>query len=403
MSGNLPESLYPDLDKVSLDDHPGALGDHNPPPAFGIMDMPTVVEHHPFDPDADAEALYGAMRGLGTREKSIIDLLCARTNDQRQRIAMSYKNIHGKDVISALKGELKIIISGHFESVIIALFKVPEMYDAEQIHHAIHLPLSDEDMLITILCTRSNEELTILKGAYRMQYDHDMLAAIGEHVHTSAFFKTLLAAVLQATRDERPEETDLTQIMKNVEQAKWDARALYDAGPKRWGSEKVFIPIFTNRSLPQLRIIFEELEKLTDLEVEKVIANELHNDIGKFLESLVKYIKNKHKFFAEVLYKSMKGLGTHDRKLMHTIISRSEKDLGSIRDQFDKMYAPKTLTSFIVGDTSGYYKSILLALAGCKREHEHVAHRNSKEHSPKEIKNHGGVPSIRMSQHDDDY
>ena len=74
----------------------------------------------------------------------------------------------------------------------------------------------------------------------------------------------------------------------------------------------------------------------------------VHQIFLRCFSFIVKFIKNKHKFFAEVLYKSMKGLGTHDRKLMHTCISRCEKDLGSIRMQFDRLHAPKTLASFIM-------------------------------------------------------
>ena len=72
--------------------------------------------------------------------------------------------------------------------------------------------------------------------------------------------------------------------MLTVEQAKWDARALYDAGPKRWASDSTFIPLFTGRSITHLRIVFAELEKLLDTELEKVLAHELHGDIEKFLE-----------------------------------------------------------------------------------------------------------------------
>ena len=40
-----------------------------------------------------------------------------------------------------MKGELKIIISGHFEDTLIALFKPQERYDAECIHHAINVSI----------------------------------------------------------------------------------------------------------------------------------------------------------------------------------------------------------------------------------------------------------------------
>ena len=65
------------------------------------------------------------------------------------------------------------------------------------------------------------------------------------------------------------------------------------------------------------------------------------------LRFLVKYVKNKHAFFAEILYKSMKGLGTNNRKLIHTVVTRCEKDMGNIRVHFEVMYH-KSLESFII-------------------------------------------------------
>ena len=60
----------------------------------------------------------------------------------------------------------------------------------------------------------------------------------------------------------------------------------------------------------------------------------------------VKYVKNKHAFFAECLYKSMKGLGTDDNRLIRIIVGRCEKDLENIKAEFVKLYH-KTLESFV--------------------------------------------------------
>ena len=49
-----------------------------------------------FDPEADAGILRKAMKGLGTDEDAIINLLVARSNDQRIAIAKRFKLMYGK-------------------------------------------------------------------------------------------------------------------------------------------------------------------------------------------------------------------------------------------------------------------------------------------------------------------
>lgn len=79
--------------------------------------------------------------------------------------------------------------------------------------------------------------------------------------------------------------------------------------------------------------------------------------------TVVKCTRNVHSYFAERLYYAMKGAGTRDGTLIRNIVSRSEIDLNLIKGQFKKMYG-KTLSSMIMADTSGYYKTALLNLVG---------------------------------------
>uniref|UniRef100_A0A2K6M2D5 Annexin n=2 Tax=Rhinopithecus TaxID=542827 RepID=A0A2K6M2D5_RHIBE len=96
----------------------------------------TVKSSSHFNPDPDAETLYKAMKGIGTNEQAIIDVLTKRSNAQPQQIAKSFKAVwqgKGKDLTETLKSEL----CGKFERLIVALMYLPYRYEAKELHDAI--------------------------------------------------------------------------------------------------------------------------------------------------------------------------------------------------------------------------------------------------------------------------
>jgi annexin A7/11 len=65
----------------------------------------------------------------------------------------------------------------------------------------------------------------------------------------------------------------------------------------------------------------------------------------------------------QMLYKSMKGMGTHDETLIRVIVTRAEMDMQLIKAEFRSKYK-KNLEDVIASETSGSYKKFLLALVG---------------------------------------
>uniref|UniRef100_A0A8C9VY42 Annexin n=1 Tax=Scleropages formosus TaxID=113540 RepID=A0A8C9VY42_SCLFO len=312
----------------------------------------TVTPYPQFSASSDASVLDKAIKTKGVDETTIIDVLVKRSNAQRQQIKAAYQQATGKPLDVALKAALK----GNLEDVVLALLMTPAKYDAQQLKLAMKGLGTNEDTLIEILASRTNKEIKEIKKVYKEEYKKELEDDIKSD--TSGDFRAALLSLCKAARSEDP--------MVNEELADRDARALYEAGEKRKGTDcAVFIDILTTRNAQYLckGKVFRRYSKYSKVDVTKAIDLELKGDIENCLTAVVKCAGNKPAFFAEQLYLSMKGSGTREKILTRIMVSRSELDLKKIKEEYKKKYG-KTLYQDILDDTQGDYEKILLALCG---------------------------------------
>uniref|UniRef100_A0A3P9AFU6 Annexin n=1 Tax=Esox lucius TaxID=8010 RepID=A0A3P9AFU6_ESOLU len=293
----------------------------------------TVTEAANFKPEEDVNRLRGAMKGVGTDEAAVIDVLARRTVAQRQRIKEVYKATVGKDLTEDLQGEL----TGHFEEVVLGLLMTPPVYDASELKNAMKGAGTEEAALIDILASRTNAEIRAITGAYLKEYGKSLEEDI--EGDTSGMFKRVLVSLATAGRD----ESDTV----NEAQAVQDAKDIYAAGEARWGTDEVkFLTVLCVRNRNHLLRVFQEYKKISGREIEDSIKREMSGTLEEVFLAIVKCLRNKPGFFAERLYKSMKGLGTTDTVLIRIMVARAEIDMLDIKAEFLKAYG-KTLHSFI--------------------------------------------------------
>ncbi|XP_075154276.1 annexin B11 isoform X2 [Haematobia irritans] len=314
---------------------------------------PTVFPAQNFDPVKDAHDLRKAMKGFGTDEDALINIICRRSNEQRQEIQRQYKTHFGKDLIEDIRSET----SGNFEKLLVGLLRPIVDFYCHELNDAMAGIGTDEDVLIEILCTLSNQEIHTIKNQYLRLYGAHLESELKSE--TSGNFKRLLVSLCTAARNESG-LTDRTA-------AQSDARELLKAGELRVGTdESMFNMILCQRNYQQLKLIFQEYETMTGHSLEKAIKKEFSGDIMEGLIAICRCVNNKAEYFASRLHKSMAGIGTNDKQLIRVIITRCEIDMGDIKAAFERMYG-KSLKSWIKGDTSGHYKHALYALVGEQR------------------------------------
>jgi hypothetical protein len=302
-----------------------------------------------FDANVDAEILKNSLSPKKD-ENNIIKLVTNRTNYQLQQIKEAYNTLYKGDLIK----DLKKALSGHFEDVVVGLFYTPIDYDCFHLRKAIKGLGTDEKALIEILCTRPSNVIEEIKKRYGEMYPGRSLLKDIES-DTSGNFRKILRSLLSANR---PPNTQ-----PDIEECKNCAKRLYEAGEKRLGTnEEVFTQIFTEKSPSEFICIAQLYYKLTKHTLIQAVENEFSFDSKKCLIAIIYAILSPSEYFAKLIYKAIKGLGTDNTTLIRVLISRHEVDMPQIKQYYKQNYK-KDMIDDIKGDTSGNYRKILVELA----------------------------------------
>nr|XP_020458342.1 annexin A2-like isoform X3 [Monopterus albus]AAV31758.1 annexin A2 [Monopterus albus] len=313
--------------------------------------FPTVVPVRDFDPAKDAARIEAAIKTKGVDEQTIIDILTRRSYEQRRDIAFEYERLAKKDLITALKGAL----SGSLEALILGLMKSTAQYDASELKASMKGLGTDEETLIEIVCSRSDEELVEIKKVYKDMFKKELEKDIAGD--TSGDFAKLLLALVQTKRDEPSNVVDYQKIDD-------DARSLYEAGVKRKGTDvATWNSIFSQRSIPHLQKVFERYKSYSPYDMKESIRKEVKGDLEKSFLTLVECFENKQLYFANRLNEAMKSKGAKEKVVTRIMVSRCEVDLMKIRTEF-KRHQKRSLYQAIAEHTKGDYQKALLSLCG---------------------------------------
>jgi len=313
-----------------------------------VHKQPTIFPYQGFNAQEDGDILRAAMKGFGTDEDTIIDILANRSNAQRQAIARYFNEELGRDLIEDLKSEL----GGKFEDVIVGLMLPPNEYLCKQLHRAMDGIGTEEETLVEILCSKTNKEINTLVETYEEMYNRPLAEQLcGE---TSGEIRRLLTFIVTGKRDNGNEI--------DVSLAREQAVELFESGENRWGTEEaIFTKIFAKENFQHLTQVFEEYKEISGNTIEQALRHELDGELLEAMLAVVECVQSQSAFFAKRLHKAMHGVGTDDQTLIRIIVSRAEIDLETIKEEFERIY-DKTLQSYVGGETSGDYKRALLAL-----------------------------------------
>jgi len=217
-----------------------------------------------YDIHADVTAVHNAMKGVGTRERDLVAVLCERPNAYLQDLRLAYKQEHKLDLLTRIRIETSGMHQRMFEAII--LIK-PELR-ASYVHEAVQGLGTNELHLVDTLLTCNAKEMQETEAAYK----HHHLVAMQARVDfdTSGVFQKLLDCALRGSRPVDGVHYDLVAD---------DLITLFNSTEgKTVGTDtKAIIDLITRRSnahLIHLNDAYKEKSKKGRTFVEEIIAKQ---------------------------------------------------------------------------------------------------------------------------------
>ncbi|KAJ9555393.1 hypothetical protein OSB04_010007 [Centaurea solstitialis] len=276
-----------------------------------------------LSPREDAVYLYKAFKGSGCDDATVISILAHRDATQRKLIQQEYRALYKEDILTRLAKE----VSGKLEDAVLLWMQDPAERDAILVGEALAEISIDLRAATEVICSRTPSQIQVFKQIYHSKFgsylEHDIeRQATGDH-------KKILLAYASIQRYEGMEVD--TQI------AAKDAKALYKAGEKRLGTdENVFMRIFSERSRAHLAAVNSCYQETYGVPLVKAVKKETAGLFAYSLLTIIRCAENPAKYFAKVLRKAMKGLGTDDTTLIRVIVTRTEIDMQYIKAEYHK-------------------------------------------------------------------
>jgi len=297
---------------------------------------------------ADAKNLRTAMKGTGTDEKMMINILCHRSRDQLQQIAAAFQQHHGKN----LRAEIKSEVSGNLKKLLIKRFDQPTVLKAKGLKIAMKGAGTNEGRLIDCIAFTPNAEMPVIKQLFHQMTGKDLMHRISSE--TSGDFKNCLIDLCGGDRDE-------SQV--NPQAIAADVHKLYKAGEGKVGTdEKVFIKTLANHAPwynSALNQAYGQTHKHT---LVKAIEKEFSMNIKNLLVALC---LSPYEYWADRLFYSMKGVGTDDKTLCFVLSLLERHEIQFVAGIMKTRHG-KDLDSMIKGDLSGDYERAARAICGFK-------------------------------------
>lgn len=302
------------------------------------------------DIDEKCEEIRGATKGWGTSEGRLVEALGNTTGEERKLISIRYEETYEKVLSEVMDSECG---DNKFGTALQYTALGPVEMECRLLKDAVDGLGSNEIMMYSILCGRSNDDMELLKKTYYKMYDDDLLSRMTSEV--GGDMDKILVATVQAAEEEFDEE------YHTEDKAREDAETIYEAGQGSWGTDEAGMAKIVVMSPPKylkiLNFIYADMYGYT---LFKAFEDEMGGIAGEAALFTLGMKLKPFETVAKLVKKACAGFGT-DEFLLTSCILRYQSVLPDAAIAHEELFE-KTIHERVQDESRGHYEDLLMAL-----------------------------------------
>jgi len=298
----------------------------------------------------DVEAIRKAMKGFGTDEKALIQILSKKDPIQINTIRTQFYQRLMRDMVKDIESET----SSYFKEGLVEIARGPLATDCHNLFNAMKGMGTKEAILDDILIGRSNADIIAIKQEYQRIFKRTLEGDLKGDL--SAATEQMYMMIVSARRAE-----DSHPVMpQEIEQTVTDLQQ--GIGNMVSKNAALVCQILTSKNDAQLRAIAQSYQQRFHKDLAGVLKSAFSGHMEDALLLLLARAQNRALAEATRLEESMAGMGTKDVLLVQRIV-RCHWDrnfMNAVSNEYKKKYG-RDLVKKIEGETRGDYERLMVA------------------------------------------
>jgi len=227
--------------------------------------------------DYDCYQIYNAMKGFGTNEDTLIEVIATRRNERLNQIKLRYEQLYKKELIKEIENET----SGFFRRILLALLQAerqvnpnPNEQHCEDCAKRLFIAQKEkkdilQDAYIDIFTKKSREELALISKKYYQWYSKTLIEEVDR------LFSSDARRVLKAT------------IYALLSPSEYFAYRIHKAFKKLSINDTIIIRVLVSRDEIDIKRIKRYYKQLYEISLYDEVKKELSGDYQKLLLALI--------------------------------------------------------------------------------------------------------------------